>query len=105
MTARRCDSNSYTLAANLSASGASVMIPGGEYMFFCEGTPTGSTLSLQMQSPNGTWADVAIYAGTVVKSTTLPFFQTGVDLPAGNVRLAASGGTPTGLYTYLVGLG
>jgi hypothetical protein len=105
VTVRRCDSNSYTLAANLSASGASVAIPGGEYIFMAEGTVTGATISLQIQSPNGTWEDLSVYSGSKVSATALPFAQTGVDLPACNVRMAATGGTPTGLYAYLVGLG
>ena len=105
MTVRRCDANKYDLAVNLSASGPSVMIPGGEYIFMVEGTPTGATISLQMQSPNGTWEDLSVYSGSKVSATTLPYAQTGIDLPAGNIRMAATGGTPTGLYAYLVGLG
>ena len=105
MPLRRSDDTAYTLASNLSASGAAVQISGGEYMFFCEGTATGSTLSLQIQSPNGTWMDVAAMAGNVVKTTTLPYSVSQIDLPTCKVRLAATSGTPTGLYAYLVGLG
>jgi hypothetical protein len=105
MPVSRCDSNSYTLASNLSATGPAVMIPGGEYAFSAEGTVGSSTISLQMQTPNGTWADVQVFNGSAVKSTALPFDQSGIDLPAGNVRMAATGGAPSGLYAYLVGLG
>ena len=105
MPTRRADDQRYTLLTNGSATGSGVQIPGGEYIFVVEGTPTGSTLSLQVLTPNGTWTDVSVYSGSVVKSTTLPFAQTGIDLPAGQVRLAATGGTPTGLFAYLVGLG
>jgi len=105
MPTNRCDSLAYTLASNLSATGTAVQIPGGEYMFLVEGTPSGATISLQIQSPNGTWADVQVFTGAVVKFTALPGNQTGIDLPAGNVRMAATGGTPTGLYAYLIGLG
>jgi hypothetical protein len=105
MPIRRCDSTSYTLASNLSASGPSVMIPGGEYMFTASGTAGGSTISLQMQDPSGNWIDVQVFSGSIVKSTTLPFSQTGIDLPAGNVRMAATGGAPSGLYASLTGLG
>ena len=105
MTVRRCDSNAYVLGTNLSASGLAVMIPGGEYIFMVEGTPTGATISLQVQSPNGTWEDVSVYSGSKVSATALPFAQTGIDLPACNIRMAATGGTPTGLYAYLIGLG
>ena len=105
MPIRRADDGSYTLASNLSATGSAVAIKGGEYIFTVEGTVSGSTISLQIQTPNGTWSDVSIFAGSVVKSTTLPLAQTQIDLPAGNVRMAATGGTPSALYAYLVGLG
>lgn len=105
MTTRRADDRQYTLASNLSATGTAVAIPGGEYMFLAEGTVAGATISLQVQSPNGTWADVQVFTGSVVKFTTLPGTQTGVDLPACNVRMAATGGTPSALYSYLIGLG
>ena len=105
MSTRRADDNAYMLASNASASGSAVAIKGGEYQFFAEGTAGGTTISLQMQSPNGTWTDIATYSGSIVKSTTLPYSQTGIDLPAGNVRMAATGGTPSGLYASLVGLG
>lgn len=105
MTVRRCDSSSYTLASNLSASGAAVHIPGGEYMFTAEGTPAGATVGLQMQTSNGSWVTVQVFTGSQVQSATLPFSQTGIDLPDCYVRMAAIGGTPTGLYAFLHGLG
>ena len=105
MPIRRADDNSYVLATNLSATGSAVPIKGGEYLFSAEGTVGGASISLQFQTPNGAWADVLIFAGSAVKSTTLPFVQTQIDLPAGNVRMAATGGTPSALYSYLVGLG
>jgi hypothetical protein len=105
MPIRRADDSFYTLASNLSATGSAVAIKGGEYQFSAEGTVGGSTISLQFQTPNGTWSDLLIFAGSPVKSTTLPFTQTQIDLPAGNVRMAATGGSPSGLYSYLVGLG
>jgi len=106
MPVNRCDSQCYNLGSNLSASGAAVSIPGGEYMFFAEGTPTGSTTSLQFQAPfTATWMDVQVYTGSIVKSATLPFNQTGIDLPAGNVRVASTSGSVAGLYASLLGLG
>lgn len=105
MPVRRSDDIAYTLASNASANGAAVQIKGGEYEFFVEGTVGGSIVSLQVQSPNGSWIDVSVYSGSVVKATALPFSQTGIDLVAGNVRMAATGGTPSGLYASLVGLG
>lgn len=105
MPIRRCDDQQYTLLTNGSATGSAVPIRGGEYHFMVEGTAGGSTLSLQIQTPNGTWTDVQVFTGSVVKFTTLPANQSGIDLPAGNVRVACTGGTPSAIYAYLVGLG
>lgn len=106
MPVNRCDPLAYNLGSNLSATGATVAIPGGEYMFWAEGVPVGATVSLQMQAAfTGTWIDVQVFNGSPVKSATLPFSQTEIDLPAGNVRVASTGGTISGLYAGLVGLG
>lgn len=104
MPIRRADDTTYTLASNLSATGTSVAIKGGEYHFMVEGTVGGATVSLQVQTPNGTWVDVQIYTGSVVKFTALPANQSGIDLPACNVRMATTAGS-SALYAYLVGLG
>lgn len=105
MTIRRADDVSYTLLSNGSATGSAVPIKGGEYIVYFDGTPSGSTISLQVQAPNGTWIDASVFTGAVVKYTNLPASQTGIDLPAGNVRCACTGGSPTGINAYLVGLG
>lgn len=105
MPIRRADDNAYTLASSASATSDPVAIKGGEYTFTADGTVGGSSISLQMQTPNNSWVDISVYSGSVVKSTTLPYSQTGIDLPAGNVRMAATGGTPSGLNASLVGLG
>lgn len=105
MPIRRCDSATYTLLSNASATGSAVPIPGGEYMFMVEGTVGGSTISLQVQTPNSTWQDVQVFTGSVVKFTTLPGNQSSISLPAGNVRAAATGGTPSALFAYLCGMG
>lgn len=105
MPIRRCDDNAYTLLASGSATGAATKINGGEYIFIADGTIGGSTISLQVQSPSGAWADVQVFTGSVVKFTTLPGSQTGVDLPAGNVRVACTGGSPSGINAYIIGLG
>ncbi|CAB4121156.1 hypothetical protein UFOVP7_49 [uncultured Caudovirales phage] len=107
----RRDDLTYSLAANASStatgtnSGNGVSIPGGEYMFMVEGTVGASTISLQIKSPNGVWMDVQVFTGAVVKFTTLPGNQSGIALPAGLVRMNAIGGSPTGLYAYLLGNG
>lgn len=105
MPIRRCDDTAYTLLANGSATGSAVAIRGGEYHFMAEGTAGGSTVSLQIQTPNGTWTDVQVFTGSVVKFTTLPGNQSGIDLPAANVRVACTGGSPAAIYAYLIGLG
>jgi hypothetical protein len=105
MPIRRADDQQYTLASNATATGPAVAIKGGEYQFYVDGTAGGSTTSLQIQSPNGGWSNVVIFAGSAVAFTTLPNNQSQIDLPACNVRMATTGGSPSGLYSYLVGLG
>jgi hypothetical protein len=105
MSIRRADDNLYTLLSNASATGASVNIRGGEYIFMAEGTASGATIALQVQSPNGTWSTVSVFSNSAVSTTTLPYAQTAVDLPAGAVRVLVTGGTPSALFAYLVGLG
>lgn len=111
MPIRRADDQIYTLAtaATSTATGANtgngVQIPGGEYQFMVDGTVGGSTISLQLKSPSGVWMDAQVFTGSVVKFTTLPGNQTAIDLPACLVRMAASGGSPSGLNAYLIGLG
>lgn len=104
MTVRRADDETYTLLSNGSATGPAVHIRGGEYLFTAEGTAGLSTISLQIQTRNGAWTDLQVYTGAIVKFTTLPANQTAIDLPACNVRCACTGGTPTGIFAYLVGL-
>jgi len=105
MPIRRADDTPYILASNAATTGAAIAVKGGEYLFIVDGTVSGATISLQVQAPSGAWADLQVFTGSVVKFTTLPGSQTGIDLPAGNVRMAATGGTPSGLNAALVGLG
>lgn len=105
MSNRRADDIVYTLLANGSATGSAVAIKGGEYMFHAEGTVGGATLALQIQSPNGTWATITVFSNSPISTTALPYAQTGIDLPAGNVRIAITGGAPSAIYAYLTGLG
>lgn len=105
MPQRRVDDRAYTLLSNGSATGSAVAIPGGEYMVTFEGTVSGSAISLQVQTVNGSWVDVSVFTGAVVKYTALPACQTGIELPACNLRCACTGGTPTGIYAYLIGTG
>lgn len=105
MPTRRSDDNKYSLLVAGSATGAAVLIPGGEYMFMVDGTVGTSTISLQIQSPSAVWIDVQVFTNSIVKFTVLPGSQASIDLPAGAVRCACTGGTPSGINAYLVGLG
>lgn len=102
----RADSQVYTLATGASSNGAGVPVRGGRYMFLANGTAGGATITLQIQQPDqATWSTVAIFNNSAVSSTTLPYSQTGVDLPASTVRMGVSGGTPSGLNAWLAGIG
>lgn len=105
MSTRRADDLSYTLLSNGSATGAATPIKGGTYIVQFSGTISGATISLQVQDLAGAWADVEVFTANAIRYTTLPKAQTGVNLPAGNVRVALTGGTPSGINAYLVGLG
>lgn len=105
MSTRRADDQAYTLLSSGSATGSAVSIKGGTYIVQFSGTISGATISLQVQDLAGVWADVEVFTANAIRYTTLPKAQTGVSLPAGNVRVALSGGTPSGISAYLVGLG
>lgn len=105
MPIRRADDTQYALLVAGNATGQAVAIKGGEYQFMVDGTVGGSTISLQLQSPSGAWMDAQVFTGSLVRFTALPGNQTGISLPAGNVRCAVSGGSPSGINAYLVGLG
>jgi hypothetical protein len=108
MTVRRADDNLYTLGTGLTATGPAVAIRGGEYQFFLSGTPgSATTFQLETLSPSGNWSRVQVFSGSVLAFTAanLPIAQTGVDLPACNVRLAIIGGTATSISASLIGLG
>jgi hypothetical protein len=102
----RADSQVYPLAVGLAVTGAAVPIRGGEYMFLTNGTVGGSTISLQIQQPDGSWCDVGALGGNaIVKTTTLPLTVTPIVLPACIVRMAITGGAATGINASLAGIG
>lgn len=106
MTVRRSDDRQYVLASNATATGSDIQIPGGEYMFLANGTIGGSTISLQIKLPDNSYADVkSLNGNAVISSTILPFAATYMDLPAGVVRVALTGGTPSAINAWLVGVG
>lgn len=108
MSIRRADDLVYVLGTNLTATGSSVAVKGGEYLFMVVGTAGGGTdFRLEVQAPDGTWSRIQVFTGSVLSfaAANLPISQTGVDLPACNVRLAIVGGAATGVSAWLVGLG
>lgn len=111
MPIRRADDNTYTLASGATStatgenSGNGIAIKGGQYHVFFDGTIGGSTVSLQIKAPSGVWMNVEVFTGNAIAYTTLPRSQSGIDLPAGLVRCALTGGSPTGINCSLVGLG
>lgn len=105
MSIRRSDDSRYTLLSNASTTGSAVTIRGGQYTFSAEGTPGGATIALQVQSPNGTWSTVNVFGNSPVSATVLPYDQTAIDLPAGNVRGSIIGGAGVSVTANLVGLG
>jgi hypothetical protein len=105
MTTRRADDNKYTLLSNASTTGSAFNIRGGQYAFTAEGTAGGATIALQVQTPTGTWSTVSVFNNSAVSTTNLPFDQTDIDLPAGNVRASITGGTGVSVTANLVGLG
>ena len=104
MPIRRADDSQYTLGVNLSSTGDPVAIKGGEYALFADCSTTTGTTSLQMLSPSGTWIDVQIY-GAFIRTNLANMLQVGLTLPSGMVRIASTGGSPSGLNAFLVGMG
>lgn len=85
------------LITNGTATGNSVIWPGGRGLFTVAGTFSGATVKLQFLGPdNSTWLD----AGT---NTTLTAAGGGIfDLPQGQIRANVSGGPPSGIFAIAV---
>lgn len=80
------------LLNNASATGEAVTNSGGTYVITADGTFGGTTLQLQLLSPDGTsWISVA--SGTFTAEGSFV-----CDLPAGSIRMLVTGGTPSALY-------
>lgn len=89
-------SQGVTLLSNASATGGAIAAGPGDYCYAVDGTFGSGTVSLQMQSPDGsswlTIADTSLTAeGAVI-----------VTLPRGIYRAGVSGGTPSALYATLL---
>lgn len=95
-----------TQGTALAATGPATPIRGGRYLFSAAGTAGGATISLQVQLLDNSWCDVGALAGNaIVKSTTLPFVVTPVELPACTVRCAVTGGAGSSVSAVLAGGG
>lgn len=108
MTIRRADDNLYALGTGLTATGASVAVRGGDYLFVVAGNiGAASAVALEVQAPDGTWSKIQVFTGSVVSfpAAQIPTSQTGIELPPCNVRAAIAGGAATSISVWLVGLG
>ena len=105
MPVSKLDYNTYTLLSGGSATGAAVSITGGEYEFHMDAASNTGTLSLQRKLVSGAWADVQVFSGSFVRTTTNSMCQVQIDLGAGDVRIAITGGTCSGVNAYLQGVG
>lgn len=84
------------LLDDASATGSDVQWGGGRGSFMAEGTFDGATVTLQVITPNGTWIPVS--SATALTAAGAAEFE----LPAGRIRAAVSGGTPTALYAWAI---
>lgn len=80
-----------TLLENASATGSAKMWPGGRGVFMAEATWGGGTVKLQMQTPNGTFVDVA--SASLTANGTVAF-----DAPPGQIKAHVA--TATAVYAY-----
>jgi len=83
------------LLSNASATGNAAQWPGGKGIFIGEGTFSGSTLTLQVVSPNGTSINVA--GVSLTANGTADF-----NLPPGQIKGALTGGTPSAMFAWAV---
>jgi hypothetical protein len=87
------------LLNNAGATGSAADWCGGPGAVYVEGTFGGATLTLQVRTPRDTW--VAVGTDTTFTAAGVA----GFDVPAGDIRMAVSGGTPSALYAYVRPLG
>jgi hypothetical protein len=86
------------LLSNEAATGTARQWPGGSGTFFCVGTFSGATVSLEVLMPDGsTWlalgSSTTITAAAIVPITTLAPCQ---------IRCSVASGSPAGLYATAV---
>jgi hypothetical protein len=90
---------SIELLSNASATGSSVKLGGGQYLFRAESDNwNGATLQLQIVGPNDNWIDVEDATFTADGATR-------VFLPGNITARAEITGSPTGVYADLLVFG
>lgn len=83
------------LLENGNATGDWVKVPTGAYTWSVQGTFGGTTVKLQVKDPAGVAVDMPSDLSATAAKTW------GAYLPECEVRLVVTGGTPSGLYSYL----
>lgn len=84
------------LLSNATATGgAKAVTSPGDYCFAVDGTFSGATVSLEMQSPDGSsWVAIAS-SGLTAEGGVI------ISLPANVYRAAVASGPPSGIYATL----
>lgn len=82
------------LLQNAGATGSAKEIKAGKYIFMAEATWGGGTVKVQIESPNGTFVDLA-NASLTANGTSGVLY-----IPSGNCKGVVA--TATAVYAYLV---
>lgn len=86
-------------AVSAAGAGAAQAWPGGRGTVSAAGTFGGTSVTVEYQSANGTWIPVQALSQTAtfttVALTAAGMFQ--LELPPGQIRAVATGGTPSAL--------
>lgn len=86
------------LLSNASVTGSAITWQGGRGFLTAVGTFGGTSLQLQYLGPDGiTWVPV----GSAITAAA----SAAVDVAPGRIRMAVTGGTPSGLYADINPLG
>lgn len=89
------DRSPITLLSNVAATGSAKNVQAGRWCLSIDGTFNGATAKLQLLSAAGNYVDVGNEATMTAAGSCL------VDLPDGQVKVAISGGPPSGMYANL----
>lgn len=84
------------LLENASATGSAKAIKAGRYILMAEGTFGGATVTVTIESPNGTFVTLAGSSLTAAGTSSVLY------IPSGNAKGVLTSGTPSAMYVYLV---